>query len=243
MDTILSTFTFRRNSTTVKPFSSCNDLPDLYTANNVSKKRKNSKSSRYSPPSPSPLTNVQSMDHAKSRSNDQLVDNVDNQLTQIRERLALMREQDSEFRERMDSLSTSVSELASRSSLSSFTSRSSLSSFTSSECSDLGSLDEVSEEEEECEEEQTIGQRKFSNERLLRIPTIRVSGRPHFNRLPVKCVHMRQSSDPSSMYSHPELPEENAAATETQRHSTYSADQAMCLYPQYSNAEEISTVF
>jgi len=115
-----------------------------------------------------------------------------------------------------------------------------LSSFTSSECSDLGSLDEVSEGEE-CEE-QTIGQRKFSNERLLRIPTIRVSGKPHFNRLPVKCVHMRQSSDPSSMYSHPELPEENAAE-EAKRHSTYSADQAMCFYPQYANAEEISTVF
>lgn len=236
MDTIISTFTFRRNSTPVKPFSSCDDLPDLYTANNVSKKRKNSKSSRYSPPSPSPLTNVHSMDRAKSRSNDELVDNVDYQLTQIREKLAQMREQDLQFRERMDSLSTSVSELSSRSSLSSFT--------TSSECSDLGSLDEVSEEEEEeCEEEQTIGQRKFSNERLLRIPTIRVSGRPHFNRLPVKCVHMRQSSDPSSMYSHPELPEENAEAAETQRHSTYSADQAMCLYPQYSNGEEISTVF
>lgn len=240
MDAIFSTFTFRRNSSTVKPFSSCGDLPELYTANNSKPKRKNSKvlsgsreGSRYSPTSQSPLTNAQSMDRVKSRSNDELVDDVDYQLTQIREKLAMMREQDMQFRERMDSLSSSVSELASRSSLS---------SFTSSECSDLGSLDEVSEEEE-YEEEQTIGQRKFSNERLLRIPTIRVSGRPHFNRLPVKFVHVRQSSDPSSMYSHPELPEENAAVVEAQRHSTYSADQAMCLYPQYSNAEEISTTF
>lgn len=232
MDTIFATMSFRRHSTPVKPFSSCGDLPELYTSSN--KKRKNSKvlhGSRYSPPSQSPLTNVHSMDRAKSRSNDELVDDVDYQLAQIREKLALMREQDFQFRERIDSLSTSVSELASRSSLS---------SFTSSECSDLGSLDEVSEEEE-CEEELTIGQRKFSNERLLRIPTIR--GRPQFTRLPVKCTHTRQSSDPSSMYSHPELPEENAAANEIQRHSTYSADPAMCLYPQYSNTEEISTMF
>lgn len=231
MDTIFSTMSFRRHSTPAKPFSSCGDLQELYSSN---KKRKNSKvipASRYSPPSQSPLTNVHSMDRAKSRSNDELVNDVDCQLTQIREKLAMMREQDSQFRERMDSLSNSVSELSSRSSLS---------SFTSSECSDLGSLDEVSEEEE-CEEELTIGQRTFSNERLLRIPTIR--GRPQFSRLPVKCLHTRQSSDPSSMYSHPELPEENAEANETQRHSTYSADQAMCLYPQYNNAEEISTMF
>lgn len=172
------------------------------------------------------------MERVKSSSNSELVDDVDYQLTQIREKLAMMREQDLQFRERMESLSTSVSELASRSSLS---------SFTSSECSDLGSLDEVSEEEE-WEEEQTIGQRTFSNERLLRIPTIRVTGR-QFNRPPLKCLHTRQSSDPSSMYSHRELPEENEAAIDTQRHSTYSADQAMCLYPQYSNADEISTLF
>ena len=230
MDTIFSTMSFRRHSTPAKPFSSCGDLPELYTG----KKRKNSKvipASRYSPPRQSPLTSVQSMDRAKSRSNDELVNDVDCQLTQIREKLAMMREQDLQFRDRMDSLSSSVSELASRSSLS---------SFTSSECSDLGSLDEVSEEEE-CEEEQTIGQRTFSNERLLRIPTIR--GRPQFSRLPIKCIHTRQSSDPSSMYSHPELPEENAEATNSQRHSTYSADQAMCLYPQYNNSEEISTMF
>jgi len=233
MDTIISAFSFRRHSTPEKPFSSCDDLPELYAS---SRKRRNSKvisSSRYSPPSPSPLTNAHSMDRAKSKSNSELVNDVDYQLAQIREKLAMMREQDLQFRERMDSLSTSVSEIASRSSLS---------SFTPSECSDLGSLDEASEEEE-YEEEQTIGQRTFSNERLLRIPTIRVTGRPHFNRPPIKCVHMRQSSDPSSMYSHPELPEENAEAFETQRHSTYSADQAMCLYPQYNNAEEISTLF
>ena len=232
METIFSTMSFRRHSTPAKPFSSCSDLPELYTANN--KKRKNSKvipASRYSPPRQSPLTNVQSMDRAKSRSNDELVSDVDCQLTQIREKLAMMREQDVQFRDRMDSLSSSVSELASRSSLS---------SFTSSECSDLGSLDEVSEEEE-YEEELTIGQRTFSSERLVRIPTIR--GRPQFSRLPIKCIHTRQSSDPSPMYSHPELPEENSEAANTQRHSTYSADQAMCLYPQYNNAEEISTMF
>ena len=175
-----------------------------------------------------------SMDRVKSKSNSELVDVVDAQLMQIREKLATFREQDSQFRERMDSLSNSVSEL---------TSRSSLSSFTPSECSDLGSLDEASEEEEEFDE-QTIGQKAFSDEppRLLRLPTVRVTGKGYLHRRPaVKCFHTRQASDPSSMQSHKELPEEEEM--ETQRYSTYSADQAINLYPQYNNAEEISTLF
>lgn len=61
----------------------------------------------------------------KSRSSSELansaesVNTVDCQLAKIRETLALFREQDMEFRERMDSLSSSIDELASRTSMAS----------------------------------------------------------------------------------------------------------------------------
>ena len=166
-----------------------------------------------------------------STRNSELISVVDAQLMQIRAKLASFREQDTQFRERMDSLNDSVSELASRSSLS---------SFTPSECSDLGSLDEASQEEEEFE--QTVGRQ---SEGYLRASVI--GSRHHFNRpenrpLSARCFHIRRAtSDPSSMQSHIELPEEEAM--ETQRHSTYSADQSTNLYPQYDNPEEISTLF
>ena len=159
--------------------------------------------------------------------NSELVNAVDSQLMQIKEELAAFRQQDTQFRERMDSLSGSVSELTS--------SRSSLSSFTPSECSDLGSLDELASEDEEGFEQQTpqaVGQR------VLALTRDKL-----YNRPPVRCFHLRQSSDPSSLHSHIELPEEETKAMETQRCSTYSADQAVNLYPQYNNPEEISTLF
>ena len=237
MDHLFNAFVTRRTSTDQRQNYSCGDIPDLYIPKKKTLKRASS-GSRHSPPSPSPLSNSMSMDRVKSKSNSELVNVVDAQLMQIREKLAAFREQDTQFRERMDSLSNSVSELTSRSS------RSSLSSFTPSECSDLGSLDEASEEEEEFEQ-QTVGQKAFSEEppRLLRLPTVRVTGRGYLHRRPaaVRCFHTRQASDPSSMQSHIELPEEEAI--ETQRYSTYSADQAINLYPQYNNAEEISTLF
>jgi len=155
-----------------------------------------------------------------------LISIVDAQLMQIKEKLAAFRDQDTQFRERMDSLNDSVSQLTS-----------SQSSFTPSECSDLGSLDEVYEEEEEELKQQTAGQSK--GKRAL------VKGnRNHFNQPPaVRCHYMRRAtSDPSLLYSHIELPEEDETM-EIQRHSTYSADQAINLYPQYDNPEEISTLF
>jgi len=153
---------------------------------------------------------------------------MDAQLMQIKEKLAAFRDQDTQFRERMDSLNDSVSELTS-----------SLSSLAPSECSDLGSLDEVYEEEEEKLEQQTAGQRK--GQRAL----VKGNRRNYFKRPPtVRCHYMRRAtSDPSLLYSHIELPEEEEEAMEMQRHSTYSADQAINLYPQYNNPEQISTLF
>ena len=152
-----------------------------------------------------------------SASNSELINIVDAQLMQIKEKLAAFREQDTQFRERMNSLSDSVSELSS--------SRSSLSSFTPSDCSDLGSLDEAQRtelpEEENSLEEQTVPFFKGS--------------RDLFNYI------RRATSDPSSLYSHKELPEEEAMETE-RPHST-STDQAVIVYPQYNNPDEISTLF
>jgi len=199
--------------------ASCGDIPDLY----VSKKRTLKKApfgSRYLLTSPSP-------DRAKSMSNSELVNVVDTQLMQIREKLAALREQDTELRDRMNSLSGSVSELTS--------SRSSLSNFTPSECSDLGSLDEVSNEEElEQGRPIIVGQRASVT-----------YDRDHFNRPLVRCFHMRQSSDPSPMHSQIELAIPNEEEMwETPRHATtYSPDQTTNLYPQYDNPEEISTLF
>jgi len=153
---------------------------------------------------------------------------VDAQLMQIKEKLAAFRDQDTQFRERLDSLNDSVSELTS--------SRSSLSSFTPSECSDLDSLDEVYEEEEESEHQIAAGQSKG----LKQLAT-----KGHRNRPRVRCHQpmRRATSYPSSLYGHIKLPEEEEEAMKAQRHSTYSADQAINLYPIYDNPEEISTLF
>ena len=211
MDHLFSAFMLRRTRSNSKQNSSCGDIPDLY----VSKKRmlkRASFDSRYSPSSPS-------SDRAKSMSSSELINVVDAQLMQIREKLAAFRQQDTQFRERMNSLNGSVSELASQSSVS---------SFTPSECSDLGSLDEVSETEEE----------EFKQQRTAKQRALLTDDRDHFNRPPIKCFHhirQLQSSDPNLMHSHMKLSEEKAVP--------YSADQVINLYPQYNNPEEISTLF
>ena len=227
MDHLFSAFMSKRASSDSRQYSSCGDIPDLYT-----KKKRPQKGALFSdnrPTSPSSDRHV-----AKCMSNSELVNIVDAQLIQIRERLATLREQDIEFRERMDLLSDSVSELASQSSLS---------SFSLSDCSDLDWLDEASEEKEESEQ-QTAGPRTLSNEpQLLCIPTVRVTNYgDHFNQPLEICFHMRRAiSDPTSIHKrHVELLKEELA---TQSHCGYSADQTINLYPQYNNPEEMSTLF
>ena len=211
MDHLFSAFVSRRTSR-----NGCGNIADpVYVSKKRTLKGAASFGSRHSPSNTS-------LDRTR---NSEIISVVDAQLMQIKEKLAAFREQDNEFRERMGSLSDSVSELTS--------SRSSLSSFTPSECSDLDSVNEASEEEEKPEQQTVDRQRAFVK-----------SGRDHFTRLSARCFHMRRAaSDPSSMHSHIELPEEEAEAVETQRHSTYSADQATNLYPQYDNPEKISTLF
>ena len=215
MDHLSSGFISRQTRDNKLKSSSCGDIPGLYT----SKKRSVLKQLK-----PATFRRNSRSDHAlKSKSNSELINIVDEQLMQIRENLAAFRNQDVQFRERIDLLSDSVSELASQSSLS---------SFTSSECSDLNSLGGASNSEDE-ELDQGNEPRP--------LPTVRVTEcMDDFDQPPVRCFSMRRAiSDPSSV--HIQLPEQ---AMEAQRRRTHLADQATDnLYTQYNNPLEISTLF
>ena len=188
----------------------------------ISKKRKRQKGTSFG---------SRSSTSSNCTSNSDLISVVDAQLMQIKEKLAEFRDQDTQFRERMDSLNESVSEITS--------SRSSLSSFTPSECSDLVSLDEAYEEEEKFKHQIAAKQSKG-----LQRTKLAKCGRNHFNRPRVRNHDIRRATSyPSSLYGHIELPEEEEETMEAQRYSTYSADQAINLYPHYDNPEEISTLF
>ena len=106
------------------------------------------------------------------------VNNIDHLLTDIRERLAMFRKQDVEFHERLDSLSNSIGELASISSV----------SLTPSEASEVVSIDSADlilsnddDNEENYEDDQIIMDEiesvstSFSSEVLNSIPTIKVT--------------------------------------------------------------------
>ena len=123
----------------------------------------------------------------------------------------------------MNSLNSSVSELASRSSLG---------SPTPSECSDFSFLDDDDEVMQD-EEPHVQEQRAFTNEpQTFCIPTVIVTECEElFNEPPVR---VRRSVSHSSTMNYLQLPEER-------RHSTPSA--VTSLFPQYSKPEEISTQF
>ena len=112
------------------------------------------------------------------------LDDIDQRLIQIREKLSMFREQDVEFRERLDSLSNSIDELASRSSLAS---------------SDVPSDDSAEEHCDNCEDDLEDADlaiennfknlsMSLSNEVLNCVPSITVTSY-------MRCC--RQSSDPS----------------------------------------------
>ena len=217
MDHLFSAFMTRQTSSNsrLKTSSSCGDIPGIY----ASKKRLVLKQLKPAIFRCSPA----SSDHTKSKSNSELINIVDEQLMQIRENLAAFRNQDVQFRERIDLLSDSVSELASQSSLS---------SFTSSECSDLNSLGGASNSEDE-----ELDQANESHP----LPTVRVTEcMDDFDQPPVRFFNMRRAiSDPNSV--HIQLPEQTM---EAQRRRKYLTEQATDdLYIQYNNPQEISTFF
>ena len=157
-------------------------VADYYQRNNWSSKRKNSSTHslpRFLKPRHSLM---HSMDRAKSVSSEDLVNNVDWRLIQIKKDLATFRQQDIKFRERMGSLSNSIDDIASSSSL------------TTSEISTTSDL-VMSNNESTCEDnfkdDETLENEikgismSFSSEVLNRIPSIAV-----------KCYKTRQGSDP-----------------------------------------------
>jgi len=194
MGHLFNAFKSRRRSSTTSAFNRRN------SSSGCTLKRASFCSKHTAPPSPS-------SDRTKNISNSELIDAVDLQLMQIKEDLAAFRQQDLRFRERMNSLNGSVSKLIS----------SRLSSYPS-ECSNLGSLDEVNEDE--VFEQTTVKQSKGQ-----RVQLVNSMGTTLTNPPSERYCHVRRAtSDPSLLYN---LSEEETM--ETQRHS---ADQANNLYPQ-----------
>ena len=118
----------------------------------------------------SPL--LQSTDHGKSRSSSAL-DDIDRQMIQIKAKLSMFREQDINFRERLDMLSNSIDEMASSS------------DSEASICSDLMIPDDHSHadisDDENCKDDQRIDNdiksisMSFASEVFTHIPIIEIT--------------------------------------------------------------------
>lgn len=133
----------------------------------------------------SPL--VHSMEKDKKRtqrpaSTPPVLDDIDQRLIQIREKLSMFREQDVEFRERLHSLSNSIDELASRSSLAS-----SDGTMPSDDAAEEHDYEDLEDDDLAIENNFKNLSMSLSNEVLNSIPSITVTSYK-------KC---RQSSDPS----------------------------------------------
>ena len=192
MDHLFNAFTLRWGDHDIRQSRSCGDIPDLYTLKKRSLKRALFGSRRSASPS--------SMSHSE------LINSVDAQLMQIRDKLAAFREQDARIRERMNSLNSSVSEL---------TSRSSLSSPTPSECSDSSSLEDNAMQDEGEEFKQV--QKAFSDEPQTGILHPNCSSNRMQGWLSSTKHLMRRVTLHSSKMGYLRLPEER-------RHSTPSAN-------------------
>ena len=119
---------------------------------------------------------VHSMDRIKSRSCSELVNNIDCRLGEIKNTLAIFREQDVEFRKRIRSLSNSIEDLVS--------SRSSLAS-EGSNASDL-MVFANDKDDQIIENKIKAVSESFSSDVLNCIPTIAIT-----------CHMARQTSDPT----------------------------------------------
>lgn len=225
---------------------SCNDLEAIDSGyDSIKQKRKDTKDStlpracpRYlrskSHSSESPAH--QSVNRTKRpKSSSELVNSLDCQFAQIRENLAMLRKQDTNFHQRLDSLSNSIGEL---------TSRSSLNSVSHSENSDtlggvLWDADDDNVEEKNCTEGDQIIQSKiesistsFSSDVLNSIPIIKVTTGSYEKK--------KRSSKRSSRGSDPSVHESANflnVSTKSSRHSICLADYVYL----YGSGEEVST--
>lgn len=123
---------------------SCNDLTAIDEYDNFDTIKQLSKDSKDKswPRFFKPKSTGSSDESINSKNCSEIANTFDNQLAEIREKLAMFRQQDNEFHKRMRSLSNSIGDLAA--------SRSSLNSFTHSEASDLmsGSNDDSDHKEQ-----------------------------------------------------------------------------------------------
>ena len=224
---------------------SCNDLEAIDSGyDSIKQKRKDTKDStlpracpRYlrskSHSSESPAH--QSVNRTKRpKSSSELVNSLDCQFAQIRENLAMLRKQDTNFHQRLDSLSNSIGEL---------TSRSSLNSVSHSENSDasggvLWDADDDNGEEKNYTEDNQTTQSKiegictsFSSEVLNSIPIIKVTAGSYKKNRSSK--RSARGSDPSVHESANFL----NVPTKSSRHSICLADYVYL----YGSGEEVST--
>ena len=209
MDSLLTVFTKfkgKRKRRTKLSFS-CNDLSKIKSGYNeldtIKQLKRHSKDSSFPPKYLSSGSSAESMDGAKSKSASDLVMIIDIQLAEIREKLAMFREQDIDFHRRMDSLNNSISELA---------------SLTTSEASDPKSdpmLYDDDDDDEQCysDDEEIIKNKienismSFSTEVLNCIPTIKVTP---YNRMSIK---RRKSLNQSLSRSDPTIHESSRIAS------------------------------
>ena len=106
------------------------------------------------------------------------LNDIDRQLAQIKQKLSIFREQDMNFRERLDSLSISIDELASRSSIASTLSEASIDSdLVIMQDDDVSSIDEEQNYEDDLSIENQIKSvsMSFLDEVLSHIPAISVT--------------------------------------------------------------------
>ena len=202
----------------VKLSLSCNDLrseePEKHDESDIKQLRKHSfgwasldrsSMARFLRPKSAGhgLSAAASLDRrAKSRpknrpkSSGEFVDNIDFMLADIKERLAMFRKQDAEFHERIESLSTTIDEIASRSSISLTPSDISIASdvmLSDDDDGDYEYYDDDHEEEENYEDDRVILNEiegvssSFSREILNSIPTIEVTY--HKRRLSDTTIH------------------------------------------------------
>ena len=179
--TFLSVFAMSKG----KQSLSCNDIPAALTTIKERrdqldiKQRRNSRPEELFKPkflrSKSPLLHSSK---SKSRSSSSAVDDLDRQLVQIKQKLSIFREQDMEFRERLDSLSYSIDGLASRSSIASNLSEASIDSdLVFEQNDDVNSTNEELDYDDLSIENEikNISSTSFSDEVLSRIPIISVT--------------------------------------------------------------------
>lgn len=212
---------------------SCGDIAALATGTaehdqsyvkQLQLQRRNSKSAslqRFWKATSSLVHSTTAVDRAKtllstrpSSSSCDLADDIDCQFTRIKNELAKFREQDVKFRERMDSLSTSIDELVSQSGCST---PSDISTASSSASDPIMSSDDDSNEvykDDHIEHaiKNNVISMSFSSEMLNCIPTIALT---YYNG--------RQLSDPTI---HGKVKPEDMTSLATHHHQrTYSTDQ------------------